>query len=422
MSKILSSDSTRRDNVVVIITASIAAYKAVECVRELVKAGKNVKCILTQNATHFVTPFTLQALTGHPVYTELFSLTDEQQMGHIELSRWADIIIVCPATAHIIAQCAHGLADDLASTLLLATLKDTPIFMAPAMNVGMWNNAATQQNLSILKERGINIIPPEEGKMACHEYGMGRLAALSQILSAIERNLTPSIQVDHPLHVLVTAGPTYEPIDPIRFIGNYSSGQQGYAIAHAFLAAGAKVTLISGPVDLPPPSGVILHKVKTAEEMLSACMQTLPVDIAVMCAAVGDWRVEKPSSVKIKKSKQEEAPTLKLIPNPDILARISQHKSQRPALVIGFAAETHDLAHYAQEKLATKGCDWIVANDVSAQHGVMGKPYNKIRIFTATSDEVLPQLSKTETAQYLVAKAIEAFKDLNNKHPLNKKG
>ncbi len=383
--------------VLLIVGGGIAAYKALELTRLLRKAGVLVRPILTRAGAEFVTPLSLGALAEDKVYRDLFSLTDEAEMGHIELSRSADLIVVAPATADLMAKAALGLADDLASTTLLAT--DTAILMAPAMNVRMWLHPATQANQQTLKARGVTIVGPDEGAMACGEFGPGRLAEPEAIFEAVSAALTGSGA--RPLagkHVLVTAGPTVEPIDPVRVMTNRSSGKQGYAVAAALEQLGARVTLVSGPTALGVPTGVQRVDVETADEMLAACRAALPADAAVCVAAVADWRPAAPGDLKIKKS--GAAQPLELTENPDILATLSQHGPQRPGLVVGFAAETNDVEEHARAKRLRKGCDWIVANDVT-QAGVMGGDSNSVLFLTAEGAEAWPMASKAEIGRHL---------------------
>jgi phosphopantothenoylcysteine decarboxylase / phosphopantothenate---cysteine ligase len=390
-------------SVLLIIGGGIAAYKAAELIRLIRKAGGGVRTILTKAGAEFVTPLTLAGLSGEKVYSDLFSLTDETEMGHIELSRSADLIVVAPATADLMAKAAHGLANDLASTTLLAT--DKPVLMAPAMNVRMWNHAATQRNLSTLREDGVTFVGPDEGDMACGEYGPGRLAEPAAIMDAIEAHFARG-NGTQPLagrHVLITAGPTHEPIDPVRYIANRSSGKQGYALARAAHEAGARVTLVSGPVTLPAPAGVTVIRVETAEEMNTAVENALPADLAIFAAAVADWRVKNAASEKIKKQ-GKGVPPLELAENPDILARVSRHATKRPALVVGFAAETENVIAHATAKLARKGCDLIIANDVSPGSGVMGGEINRVHILSASGAESLAEMSKSAVAELLVAR------------------
>ena len=392
--------------VLLILSGGIAAFKGAELIRLLRKAGCGVTCVLTENAAHFVTPLTLQALSENKVYTELFSLTDESEMGHIQLSRSADLVVVAPATANILAKMAHGLADDLASTVLLAT--DKRVLVAPAMNVRMWLYPATQANMALLRARGVLVAGPNDGVMACNEFGPGRMAEPAEILTAIETALT----APKPLagkHVIVTSGPTHEPIDPVRYIANRSSGRQGHAIAAALVALGARVTLISGPVSVPDPEGVTIRRVESAAQMLAACQAALPAEAAIFAAAVADWRVANAADGKIKKQPGAAAPTFELVPNPDILATIAAAGPARPRLVVGFAAETDDLLANAAAKLARKNADWIVANDVSAETGIMGGAENEIHLVTAAGVEAWPRLDKQEVAARLAARVAEAL-------------
>jgi phosphopantothenoylcysteine decarboxylase/phosphopantothenate--cysteine ligase len=390
-------------SILLIIGGGIAAYKSLELIRELKKRGIGVTAILTKAGEQFVTPLAVAALTGEKVYQDLFSLTDETEMGHIELSRAADLLVVAPATADLLAKMATGLANDLASTTLLAT--DKKMLVAPAMNVRMWHHAATQRNIRLLKHDGVQFVGPGEGEMACGEFGLGRLAEPIEIAAAIEALLAPG---DLPLkgkHVLITAGPTREPIDPVRYISNQSSGKQGYAIAEAAVKLGAQVTLVSGPVSLPIPPGVGMMPVQTAEDMLKAVEQSLPADIAIFTAAVADWRVASVAGEKIKK--EGSPPALSFAENPDILKTVATRKSGRPKLVVGFAAETENVIAHAQEKLARKGCDLIVANDVSADKGVFGGEANTVHLVLKSGVESWPKLSKAEVAARLMQKLSE---------------
>ncbi|MBV9516614.1 MAG: bifunctional phosphopantothenoylcysteine decarboxylase/phosphopantothenate--cysteine ligase CoaBC [Hyphomicrobiales bacterium] len=385
--------------VLLIIGGGIAAYKTLELIRILRKRDLEVRCILTRAGKEFVTTLSVASLTSDKVYEDLFSLTDEAEMGHIELSREADLLVVAPATADLLAKMANGAANDLASTALLAT--DKPILAAPAMNVRMWLHAATQRNLSRLKADGVSFVGPGDGEMACGEYGPGRMAEPTEIADAIA-SMLGGTTVQKPLagrRVIVTSGPTVEPIDPVRFLSNRSSGKQGHAIAAAAAAAGADVVLVSGPVSIPDPAGVRTLHVETAVQMLAAVEAALPSDIAVFSAAVADWRVE-PAWQKIKKGKSG-APALALIENPDILASISRHP-RRPRLVIGFAAETEEMLAHARQKLERKGCDMIVANDVGGEAGVMGGERNTVHLVTRDGVEDWPTLDKTEVAHRLV--------------------
>ena len=391
--------------ILLIVGGGIAAYKALELTRLLRRAGIAVRPILTRAGAEFVTPLSLSALAEDKVYSELFSLTDEAEMGHIELSRSADLVVVVPATADLMAKAAHGLAGDLASTTLLAT--DKPVLMAPAMNVRMWSHAATQRNLTTLKADGVQFVGPDDGEMACGEFGPGRMAEPAEIFAAIQTALGTA--GPGPLsgkRAIVTAGPTAEPIDPVRLLTNRSSGKQGYAIASALAALGAEVTLVSGPTALPAPAGVRRVDVETAREMLAACEAALPADIAVCVAAVADWRPETVGTGKIKKG-AGGPPAISLIENPDILATLSQG-ADRPKLVVGFAAETDNVEAHAQAKLARKGCDWIVANDVSID-GTMGGDDNAVAIVTASGIERWDRIPKADVARKLAARMAQVF-------------
>jgi phosphopantothenoylcysteine decarboxylase/phosphopantothenate--cysteine ligase len=394
--------------VLLIVSGGIAAFKTLELIRLLRKAGYGVACVTTENAEQFVTKLSLQALSENKVYSELFSLTDESEMGHIQLSRSADLLVVVPATANILAKMAGGIADDLASTVLLAT--DKPVLVAPAMNVRMWMHAATQSNMKTLAARGVQMVGPNEGAMACNEFGPGRMSEPAEILAAIEALLTPP---DLPLigrHVMVTSGPTHEPIDPVRYIANRSSGRQGHAIAAALAELGARVTLISGPVTVPDPVGVSVVRVETAREMLDACQSALPADAAVFAAAVADWRVANASDGKIKKKPGAAAPGLDLVPNPDILATIAAAGPKRPRVVVGFAAETDDLLANAGDKLVRKNADFIVANDVSPETGIMGGTENAVQLISAAGVETWPRLAKDAVARRLAERIAEALR------------
>src|SRR5690348_14871547 len=373
----------RGNSVLLIIGGGIAAYKSLELVRRLRERGIAARAILTKAGEHFVTPLSVASLTGEKVFQDLFSLTDESEMGHIELSRSADLVVVAPATADLMAKLAGGLANDLASTALLAT--DKPVLMAPAMNVRMWEHTATQRNFATLKKDGVRFVGPNDGEMACGEYGPGRMAEPAEIAAAVETFFAGGGALSG-LRALVTAGPTQEPLDPVRFLANRSSGKQGYAIADALARAGAETTLVSGPVELAAPAGVRLLKVTTAREMLAACESALPADIAVMTAAVADWRPEISANSKIKKEAGAAPPAIQMVENPDILASLARH-AKRPALLVGFAAETDDVIAHAQAKLKKKGCDWIVANDVSPATGIMGGDKNTVHIVTADGVE-----------------------------------
>ena len=383
-------------NILLIISGGIAAVKTPDLIRKLTQAGARVIPVLTRSGAQFVTPLSIAALAGSKVYIDLFDLTDEAEMGHIELSRSADLILVAPATAHIMAKMAQGLADDLASTLLLAT--DTPVMIAPSMNVRMWDHAATQRNLTTLQADGVRMIGPNEGEMACGEFGFGRMAEVPEILQAVTRHFEKG-----PLsgrHVLVTSGPTHEPIDPVRYIANRSSGAQGTALAEALRDLGARVSFVTGPADFDVPTGVEVHRVQTAQEMLAAVQAILPVDAAVFAAAVADWRVEGAQDQKIKKQTSGELPVLNFVENPDILATVSSHE-HRPKLVIGFAAETNDVIANATAKRLRKGCDWIVANDVTPATGIMGGANNTVTVIDANGPEGWNNMPKTEVARML---------------------
>jgi phosphopantothenoylcysteine decarboxylase/phosphopantothenate--cysteine ligase len=389
--------------VLLIVSGGIAAYKALELVRLLVKEGCGVTSVLTKAGAEFVTPLSLQALSGSKIYTDLFSLTDESEMGHIELSRAADLVVVVPASANILAKMAAGIADDLAATLLLAT--DKPVLVAPAMNVRMWEHVATQANMAILAKRGVLVVDPDEGPMACGEFGPGRLAEPPVILAAIARALGGA----RPLagkHAIVTSGPTHEPIDPVRYLANRSSGKQGHAIAAALAALGANVTLVSGPVAIPDPSGIKVTHVETAREMLAAVQAALPADIAVCAAAVADWHVTA-AQQKLKKT-AAGPPALHLSENPDILHIISTPGPVRPKLVVGFAAETEHLHAHAAAKRERKGCDWIVANNVGGT-GIMGGDMNEVTLITAHGAQAWPQMSKTGLADRLAGLIAKEF-------------
>ena len=387
--------------ILLIVGGGIAAYKACELVRLARKAGIGVKCVLTEGGQHFVTPMTLAALSENQVYTTLWDLKDEAEMGHIQLSREADLIVVAPATADLMAKMAAGIADDLATTLLLAT--DKPVLAAPAMNVRMWQHAATRRNVATLRGDGVAVMEPDEGPMACGEYGPGRLPEPEAILAAIRQALGSGEARLSGKHVLVTAGPTHEPIDPVRYIANRSSGRQGFAIAGALAGLGARVTLVSGPVALPTPPGVTRVDVETAQEMANAVAQALPADAAVMVAAVGDWRAEA-AGQKIKKG--DAPPRLDLSENPDILAMLAK-SPHRPSLVIGFAAETERVTEHATAKRERKGADWIVANDVSGD--VMGGDANSVHLVTAQGVESWEKLPKSEVARRLAERIADAL-------------
>lgn len=387
--------------ILLIISGGIAAYKSLELIRLLKKSGASVRCVITNGGTHFVTPLSVSALTEEKVYTDIWSLKDETEMGHIKLSREADLIVVAPASANLLAQMTQGLAEDLASTTLLAT--NRPVMVCPAMNPMMWQHAATQDNLKTLIKRGIKIIGPDSGDMACGETGLGRMSDPEDILTAITNHFTANKPLAG-LRALVTSGPTHEPIDPVRFIGNRSSGKQGHAIAAALNDMGASVTLVSGPVNIPDPDGIKAIHIQTAEEMLTACEDALPADIAICAAAVSDWRVEDYTPQKIKKTDDKKPPALNLVENPDILKAISNHKN-RPSLVVGFAAETTNLNNNAKTKLKSKNCDWIIANNV-ADNNVFGGDKNQVTLFTSTSKKEFPISEKTIIARDIVQEII----------------
>lgn len=392
-------------SVLLIIGGGVAAYKALLLIRLLQSAGIGVRAVLTKGGTEFVTPLSVGALSGEKVFTDLFDLTDEAEMGHIQLSRAADLVVVAPATADLMAKMAAGLADDLATTLLLATDKD--VLMAPAMNVRMWDHPATQANLATLRGRGVAVVGPDEGDMACGEYGPGRLAEPDAIFAAIMAHLAPRPRDLTGKRIVVTSGPTHEPIDPVRYIANRSSGKQGQAVAAALAARGADVVLISGPVRLAPPPGVERRDVETAREMLTATLAALPADAVVCAAAVADYRVADAADQKLKKA-DGAGRSLSLVENPDILATVSAlPRGERPALVVGFAAETQNLRAYAEAKRARKGCDWIVANDVS--EGVFGGDENAVTVIDAHGAEEWPRMGKMAVAERLAARMAAAL-------------
>lgn len=391
--------------VLLVIGGGIAAYKALDLIRRLRERGASVNPVLTRAGAEFVTPLSVSALAGAKVHEALFDLTAEAEMGHIQLSRSADLIVVAPATADLMAKAAQGRADDLASTLLLAT--DTPILMAPAMNVRMWDHKATQRNLAQLLADRVRFIGPNEGDMACGEFGPGRMAEPLEIVAAIEGALASGPLAGK--HVLVTSGPTHEPIDPVRYIANRSSGAQGTALAASLRDLGAQVTFVTGPAVVPPPAGVRVVKVETARQMLAAVEAALPADAAVFAAAVADWRVANAGAQKMKKDGSGRAPALEFAENPDILATISQRREGRPALVVGFAAETEKVVEHATAKRLRKGCDWIVANDVSPETGIMGGSENAITLISDTGAEAWPRMGKEAVAQALAARIAAAL-------------
>ena len=391
-------------SILLIVGGGIAAYKSLELVRRLAERGIQTRAILTSAGAEFVTPLSLSALTGGKVYSDLFSLTDEAEMGHIQLSRSADLVVVAPATADLMAKMANGLANDLASTTLLAT--DKTVLMAPAMNVRMWESASVRRNRAQLEKDRVLFVGPNDGEMACGEFGPGRMAEPLEIVAAIEKALSGG-GVLRGVKALVTAGPTREPVDPVRFLGNHSSGRQGYAIAEALARAGADTTLVSGPVELAPPDGVKLMRVNTAREMLAACEASLPADVLVMAAAVADWRPDIAANSKIKKTTDRVVPLIKLVENPDILATLAANAA-RPRLVIGFAAETDDVVANAVAKRARKGADWIIANDVSGD--VFGGARNRVHLVSEAGVEDWPEMTKSEVGARLAARIAEKLK------------
>jgi phosphopantothenoylcysteine decarboxylase / phosphopantothenate---cysteine ligase len=391
-------------HILLIVGGGIAAFKSLDLVRRLRDQGAKVTPVLTKAGAEFVTPLSLSALAASKVYQDLFDLTDEAEMGHIELSRAADLVVVAPATADLMAKMAGGLANDLASTLLLAT--DKRVLIVPAMNVRMWSHPATQRNLATLRGDGVLVTGPDEGAMACGEFGPGRMAEVPEIIAAIDAALR-----DGPLkgrHVLVTSGPTHEPIDPVRYIANRSSGAQGTTIARALAGLGAEVTFITGPADVPPPDGVNVVRVQTAAEMLAAVQAARPAEVAVFAAAVADWRVANAGQSKIKKDKGG-LPQLTFVENPDILATVSRMEAGRPTLVVGFAAETDDVIAHATAKRLRKGCDWIVANDVSPATGIMGGSENAVTLITNAGAESWPRMTKDAVARELAKRIAQAI-------------
>jgi len=389
--------------ILLIVSGGIAAYKSLELIRRLRERGASVRCVLTKGGAQFVTPLSLSALSEDKVYTDLFSLTDEAEMGHIQLSRDADLLLVVPASADILAKMAHGMADDLATTALLATDKD--VMVAPSMNVRMWTHAATQANLATLHERGVHVVGPVEGDMACGEFGPGRMTEPNEIADAVSDFFEDSAPLSG-RRALVTSGPTHEAIDPVRYIANRSSGKQGHAIAAALARRGAITTLVSGPTDQPDPAGVTIIRVESAREMLAACEKSLPADVAVCAAAVADWRVAQQAGEKMKKT-GTGVPNLEMTENPDILATLAAAANTRPGLVIGFAAETENVVAHAQAKRKKKGCDWILANDVSPESGTFGGADNTIHLISADGVEDWPRMSKTDVAERLADRITE---------------
>jgi len=395
---------TAEKRVLLIVSGGIAAYKTLELIRRLRERGISVRCVLTAGGAQFVTPLSLSALSEDKVYTEIFSLTDESEMGHIRLSREADLLVVAPASADIMARMAGGLANDLATTVLLAT--DKPVMFAPAMNVRMWEHAATQANIATLESRGLIRIGPDAGNMACGEYGLGRMSEPMTIVEAIETHFAethfagPGARPLAGRRALVTSGPTREAIDPVRYLSNHSSGKQGHAIAAALAGLGAETSLITGPVALPDPAGVSVVHVESAADMLAACQAALPADVAVCAAAVSDWRIAAAASEKLKKD-GDGPPALELTENPDILRTLSQAENRRPGLVVGFAAETEKVVEHAIEKRQRKGCDWILANDVSPETGTFGGDSNVIHFVHGDGVEDWPRMTKQEVAERL---------------------
>lgn len=392
-------------HILLIIGGGIAAFKSLDLIRRLRERGAEVTPVITRAGQEFVTPLSASGLAARKVYTELFDLTEEAEMGHIELSRSADLVVVAPATADLLGKMAGGLANDLASTLLMAT--DKRVLVAPAMNVRMWEHPACQRNVATLKDDGVLFVGPNEGAMACGEFGPGRMSEPLEIVAGIEAAL-----VDGPLkgkHILITSGPTHEPIDPVRYIANRSSGAQGTAIASALAGLGADVTFVTGPADVPPPAGVNVIPVQSAQDMLAAVEDALPADAAVFAAAVADWRVVSASSSKIKKDAKGSLPVLEFAENPDILKTVSQMGKTRPKLVVGFAAETDDVIVNATAKRARKGCDWIVANDVSPETGIMGGSENAVTLISDAGAEDWPRMSKAQVARQLALRISDAL-------------
>jgi phosphopantothenoylcysteine decarboxylase / phosphopantothenate---cysteine ligase len=399
--------------IVLIISGGIAAYKSLDLIRRLKERGARVIPVMTKGAQEFITPLAVGALAAENVFTELFDREAEQDVGHIRLARDHDLILIAPTTANLMAKMAHGIADDLATAILLAS--NVPLLAAPAMNPKMWQNEATQRNVKTLTERGLAFIGPASGEMAERgEAGVGRMSEPLEIVAAAEALLRDRAARNGQLplagrHVLITSGPTHEPIDPVRYIANRSSGKQGHALAEAAYAAGARVTLVSGPVELPDPSNVDVVRVETAAEMMKAVETGLPADIAIMAAAVADWRMATEGTQKIKKDGSGKPPALEMTENPDILATIGHHDSLRPGLLIGFAAETQDLVKNARAKLARKNADWIIANDVSPATGIMGGDANTVRLVSKSGVEDWPQMDKADVAQRIIARAAEAL-------------
>lgn len=400
----------RDKRILLIVAGGIAAFKSLQLIRLLRARGARVRAVLTKAGTEFVTPLSLQALTENKVYGDLFSLTDESEMGHIQLSRDADLLVVVPATANLLAKMRAGIADDLASTVLLAT--DKPVMVAPAMNVRMWLHPATAENIAVLRDRGVTVVGPSEGDMACGEFGPGRMVEPEEIVTAIERALATGSANVGPLSgrsALVTSGPTFEAIDPVRYIANRSSGKQGHAIATALARLGATTTLVTGPTRLADPADVRTVHIESAREMLEACTSALPLDIAVCAAAVSDWRVAREAGQKLKKDGNAGPPALELTENPDILATLSAAGDVRPGLVVGFAAETETVVEHATAKRLRKGCDWIVANDVSPETGTFGGDENTVHLVTEAGAEPWPKMGKDAVAARLAERIAAHF-------------
>ncbi|MCI5049780.1 MAG: bifunctional phosphopantothenoylcysteine decarboxylase/phosphopantothenate--cysteine ligase CoaBC [Rickettsiales bacterium] len=402
-----------KHKILLVISGSIAAYKALELIRRGREIGYQFTCVITSGGQQFVTPLSCASLSENPCYTDLFSLKDETEMGHIRLSRESDAIMVIPASADFLAKMANGTCDDLASTILMATNK--PVLVAPAMNHKMWEHPATKRHCEALKDQGVEFIEPSEGTLACGEEGAGRMADVPDILAYMEKFFSNNTPLSG-YHAVVTAGPTYEAIDPVRFIGNRSSGKQGYAIAEALAYAGANVTLISGPTSLQLPEKVELVEVESADQMLKACEEALPADIGICTAAVADWRAEEQSDEKIKKSDSKKAPAINLTENPDILHTLAKH-DKRPELLIGFAAETVNVVANAKEKLMRKGCDWIVANDVSGGR-TFGEDDNEVTLITRDTQETLPLMSKEAVAKALIERVVIHLRPETKAHKL----
>ncbi len=400
-------------NILLIISGGIAAYKSLDLIRRLKERGAGVRCVLTQGGAQFVTPLSVAALSEEAVFQDLFSLKDESEMGHIRLSREADLLVVAPASADLMAKMAAGLANDLASTVLLAT--DKPVLLAPAMNTVMWDHPATRRNFQTLLDDGLRAVGPGQGDLACGEVGAGRMSEPLEIVAAVENIIGEAAtgqSVATPLkgrRAIVTSGPTYEAIDPVRYLANRSSGKQGHAIAAALAGLGAEVVLVAGPNNQPDPNGVSVRDIESASQMLAACEAALPADIAVCAAAVADWRVAGEAGQKMKKDGSGQPPALNLVENPDILATLSQMNGGRPNLVVGFAAETEKVVDHAQSKRARKGCDWIVANDVSAESGVMGGNENTVHLITADNVEDWPKMPKDAVATALAKRIADYF-------------